>query len=217
MLRWTGWTGWRCCYNGSCLLHDPERQATIRAGEIAATERQRLLTNQPQAALSYGVPPHRRHIDSLSLWSRWRHFDVTNHGKFKRTGMKILATLATIDSVGKDWDDKIIIHAAEGFECEHGENPLTWPIAYLGYPEHRAVDQTFSYQPLTEPLSLPNLFRKFPPYRIIAGIEEMTQQTCRRCRSLVDWFYMKLRLRQVKLIKSFLSAVTRLADDFKIC
>ena len=105
-------------------FNDPERQATIKSGEIAGMNVQRIVNEPTAAALAYG-----KHLSGNR--SRVLVFDLGG-GTFDVTVMevrgqeiKILATNGDHRLGGKDWDDKIILYTAKHFEIEHGENPLS--------------------------------------------------------------------------------------------
>ena len=104
-------------------FHDAEREATRNAGQIAGLNVLQVLNEPTAAALAYG-------IDQLGDEQTVLVFDLGG-GTFDVTIMKVagseiemIATNGDHRLGGKDWDDKIIVHAAERFEIEHGENPL---------------------------------------------------------------------------------------------
>ena len=110
-------------------FHDAERQATRNAGKIAGLNVLQVLNEPTAAALAYG-------IDQLGYEQTVLVFDLGG-GTFDVTIMKVagskiemIATNGDHRLGGKDWDDKIIIHVAEMFEIEHGENPLQDLRAY---------------------------------------------------------------------------------------
>ena len=110
-------------------FNDPERQATIRAGEIAGLNVRRIINEPTAAALSYGMHHSGDTSTVLVFDLGGGTFDVTI---MKVTGqeMTILATDGDHRLGGKDWDDTIIQYAAEQFEIEHGVNPLDDNSAY---------------------------------------------------------------------------------------
>lgn len=166
-------------------FNDPERQATIRAGEIAGLNVQRIINEPTAAALSYGVH-HTGDTSTVLVFDLGGGtFDVTIM-EVKGQEMKILATNGDHRLGGKDWDDKIIIHAAEGFESEHGENPLTDLSAYLDI-QTRAVDAKIQLSTLNRATIITNYAGKSHRIELTRQeFEEMTNNLVERCRSLVD-------------------------------
>ena len=108
---------------------EAEREATRNAGIIAGLEVLQVLNEPTAAALAYGV-------DQLDTDQNVFVFDLGG-GTFDVTVMevsgaaiKMVATNGDHRLGGKDWDDKVIMHVAEAFEAEHGDNPLEDLAAY---------------------------------------------------------------------------------------
>ena len=110
-------------------FHDVERQATRNAGKIAGFNVLQVLNEPSAAALAYGINQLGYEQTVLVFDLGGGTFDVTI---MKVAGSKIemIATNGDHRLGGKDWDDKIILHVAEMFEIEHGENPLQDLRAY---------------------------------------------------------------------------------------
>jgi molecular chaperone DnaK len=102
---------------------DPERRATLRAGELAGLHVLKLINEPTAAAFAYG-------LDHKGTEARVLVFDLGG-GTFDATlvdlggsDIKVLATHGDHRLGGKDWDDEIIKHMAEAFERKHGISPL---------------------------------------------------------------------------------------------
>ena len=109
--------------------NDPERQATIRAGEIAGLNVQHIINEPTAAALSYGMHHIGNKLTVLVFDLGGGTFDVTIM-EVDRQELNILATNGNHRLGGKDWDDRIIEDFAENFEIEHGVDPLEDSYAY---------------------------------------------------------------------------------------
>ena len=166
-------------------FNDPERQATIRSGEIAGLNVQRIINEPTAAALSYG-----RHLSGdtstvLVFDLGGGTFDVTVM-EVKGQEMKILGTNGDHRLGGKDWDDKIITHTAERFESEHGGNPLTDLPTYLDI-QAKSVDAKIQLSTLNRATIITNHARKSQRIELTRQeFEAMTTHLVERCRSLVD-------------------------------
>ena len=166
-------------------FNDPERQATIRAGEIAGLNVQRIINEPTAAALAYG-----KHLSSdrstvLVFDLGGGTFDITIM-EVKGQEMKILVTNGDHRLGGKDWDDKIIIHTAEQFEIEHGENPLTELSTYQDI-QARAVEAKIQLSTLNKAAIITNYAGKSHRLQLTRQeFEAMTTDLVERCRSLVD-------------------------------
>ena len=166
-------------------FNDPERQATIRAGELAGLNVQRIINEPTAAALAYG-----KHLSGDT--SKVLVFDLGG-GTFDVTvlevegqEMTILATHGDHRLGGKDWDDKIILHVAERFEREQGEDPLMDPAAYLDI-QTRAVDAKIQLSTLSRATIITNYAGKSDRLQLTQQeFEDMTVNLVERCRSLVD-------------------------------
>ena len=174
-------------------FNDPERQATIRSGEIAGLNVQRIVNEPTAAALSYG-----RHLSGdtstvLVFDLGGGTFDVTVM-EVKGQEMKILATNGDHRLGGKDWDDKIITHVAERFESEHGEKPLTELSTYLD-TQTRSVDAKIQLSTLNKATIITNHAGKSQRIELTRQeFEAMTANLVERCRSLVDVVLYEVKL-----------------------
>ncbi len=104
-------------------FNDPERTATIAAGELAGLKVLQVLNEPTAAALAFG-------IDKLGSDQTIFVFDLGG-GTFDVTIMEIeggnlrmLATNGDHRLGGKDWDDILVNVVADEFDRLHGENPL---------------------------------------------------------------------------------------------
>lgn len=166
-------------------FNDPERQATIRAGEIAGLKVRRIINEPTAAALSYGMHHSGDTATVLVFDLGGGTFDVT---VMEVTGneMKILATNGDHRLGGKDWDDKIIVHTAKLFESEHSENPLTDLATYLEI-QARAIDAKIQLSTLNRATIITNYAGKSHSLQLTRReYEEMTVDLVERCRSLVE-------------------------------
>ena len=166
-------------------FNDPERQATIRSGEIAGLNVQRIVNEPTAAALAYG-----RHLSGdrstvLVFDLGGGTFDVTVM-EVRGQEMKILATNGDHRLGGKDWDDKLIIHTAEHFENEHGENPLIDLSTYQDI-QARVVEAKIQLSTLNRAAIITNYAGKSHRLQLTRQeFEAMTTHLVERCRSLVD-------------------------------
>ena len=166
-------------------FNDPERQATIRSGEIAGLNVQRIINEPTAAALAYGKHLSGNRSTVLVFDLGGGTFDVTII-EVKGQEMKILATNGDHRLGGKDWDDKLITYAAERFEIEHGENPLTDLSAYQDL-QARAVEAKIQLSALNRAAIITNYAGKSHRLQLIRQeFETMTTDLVERCRSLVD-------------------------------
>ena len=104
-------------------FQEAEREATRNAGTIAGLKVLQVLNEPTAAALAYG-------IDQLGSDQNVFVFDLGG-GTFDVTVMNVsgaairmVATHGNHRLGGKDWDDQLILHVAETFKAEHGDNPL---------------------------------------------------------------------------------------------
>ena len=104
-------------------FHDAEREATRNAGRIAGLNVLQVLNEPTAAALAYGMDQLGSNQNVFVFDLGGGTFDVTIMS-VSESEIQMLATNGDHRLGGKDWDDKIIMHVAEMFEIEHGENPL---------------------------------------------------------------------------------------------
>lgn len=166
-------------------FNDPERQATIRAGEIAGLNVLRIINEPTAAALSYGLHHSGGTAIVLVFDLGGGTFDVAIM-KVTAQEMKILATNGDHRLGGKDWDDKIIVHTAKLFEREHGVNPLTDLATYLEI-QARAIDAKIQLSTLNRSTIITNFAGKSHSLQLTRQeYEDMTVDLVERCRSLVE-------------------------------
>ena len=110
-------------------FHDAEREATRNAGKIAGLNVLQVINEPTAAALAYGIDELGSDQNVFVFDLGGGTFDVTIM-KVSGTKIKMIETNGDHRLGGKEWDDKIIVHVAEVFESEHGENPLADLHAY---------------------------------------------------------------------------------------
>ena len=108
---------------------DAEREATRNAGKIAGLNVLHVMNEPTAAALAYGIDVHGSDQNVFVFDLGGGTFDVTVM-KVSGSKLEMIATNGDPRLGGKDWDDKIIVHVAQMFEEEHGENPLQDLHAY---------------------------------------------------------------------------------------
>ena len=110
-------------------FRDAEREATRNAGKIAGLNVLQVMNEPTAAALAYGVDIHGSDQNVFVFDLGGGTFDVTVM-KVSGSKLEMIATNGDHRLGGKDWDDQIIVHVAQVFEEEHGENPLQDLHAY---------------------------------------------------------------------------------------
>ena len=145
-------------------FNDPQRKATITAGEIAGLNVRRIINEPTAAALSYGTHLSGGQSMILVFDLGGGTFDVTIM-EVKGEEMNVLATDGDHRLGGKDWDEKIINHVAEHFAMEHGANPLTDPSASRDLRE-RAVDAKIALSALSSTTLNVNYAGKFLRFQL---------------------------------------------------
>ena len=166
-------------------FNDLERQATIRAGEIAGLNVQRIINEPTAAALSYGMHHNSDTSTVLVFDLGGGTFDVTI---MEVTGqeMKILATDGDHRLGGKDWDDRIIEYVADTFEIEHSINPLDDNAAYQDL-QMRSVDAKIQLSTRNRTRIITNYARKSQFLELTREkFEEMTINLVEQCKSTID-------------------------------
>ena len=166
-------------------FNDAERQATIRAGELAGLRVLRILNEPTAAAVAYGL---NRRVDAAKVLV----FDLGG-GTFDVTimevageAMNMVATNGDHRLGGKDWDDKLIVSMAEQFEREHGANPLVDLHAYQDI-QARAVEAKMQLSSLNRAALVANYAGKSLRLQLTRPeFEAMTSDLVERCRSLVE-------------------------------
>ena len=110
-------------------FNDHQRQATLRAGELAGLRVLKLINEPTAAAFAYG-------LNNADSNKRVLVFDLGG-GTFDCTichidgrDINVNATNGDHQLGGKDWDDALIRYAAQCFEEKHGMDPLEDLAAY---------------------------------------------------------------------------------------
>jgi molecular chaperone DnaK len=99
-----------------------ERQATIKAGELAGLDVIRLINEPTAAATAYGLNNLGRDMRCLVCDLGGGTFDVTIID-LEGNDIHVRATAGDNHLGGKDWDDCLIAYAAEQFKEKHGLDP----------------------------------------------------------------------------------------------
>ena len=105
-------------------FNDHQRRATIRAGERAGLEVLKLVNEPTAAAFAYGLDHRGERSRFLVFDLGGGTFDVTMVDLDDRD-INVIATSGDHLLGGKDWDDRIIAHAAAAFREKHGVDPLS--------------------------------------------------------------------------------------------
>ena len=96
---------------------DPERRATIRAGELAGLNVLRIISEPTAAAFAYGVRPTTQKANYLVYDLGGGTFDVSIV-ELAPDDLRVISTEGDHQLGGKDWDDWLINYLASQFEEE---------------------------------------------------------------------------------------------------
>ena len=107
---------------------DPQRKATIEAGQGAGLRVMRIINEPTAAALAYGLQTSGSQETVLIYDLGGGTFDVTL-ARISEGELAVLATAGDHDLGGKNWDDRIATYLAEKFEADTGTDPLDDPLA----------------------------------------------------------------------------------------
>jgi len=112
------------------FFDEPRRKSTADSGEMAGLAVLDIVNEPTAAALAYG-----EHLGYLTVTGAPREemkvlvydlgggtFDVTLI-QLKPGDLRTLATDGDVRLGGRDWDQRLVNHAAEAFLSEHGEDP----------------------------------------------------------------------------------------------
>ncbi len=166
-------------------FNDAERQATIRAGEIAGLKVHRIINEPTAAAIAYGMNQSGGKSRVLVFDLGGGTFDVTIM-EVDGQEMKILATNGDHRLGGKDWDDAIIVYVAEMFKSEHGEDPLQDLHTYQDL-QLNAISAKESLSQRQKALIICNYNGKSSRVELTREkFEELTSNLVERCKSCVD-------------------------------
>src|SRR5436309_4783789 len=107
---------------------DPQRKATIEAGNAAGLEVLRIINEPTAAALAYGLQKTGVTETVLIYDLGGGTFDVTV-ARITPEEIAVLSTAGDHDLGGKNWDDRIATFLSERFAAETGVDPLDDPVA----------------------------------------------------------------------------------------
>lgn len=100
-----------------------QREATIKAGEMAGLQVLRIINEPTSAALAYGLDRHSGDQTVLVYDLGGGTFDVTIVQITKKL-IQVVATDGDHELGGKDWDDRIATYLGQQFFQDHGVDPL---------------------------------------------------------------------------------------------
>ncbi|MEN8219796.1 MAG: Hsp70 family protein [Pseudomonadota bacterium] len=104
-----------------------QREATIKAGEMAGLNVLRIINEPTAAALAYGLRSKNKTVLVYDLGGGT--FDVTLV-HIKPSNITVLATDGDHELGGKDWDDRIATYLGQRFLEDHKIDPLENIIAF---------------------------------------------------------------------------------------
>ena len=100
-----------------------QREATIEAGKRAGLRVLGILNEPTAAAIAYGFKERKEARNILVYDLGGGTFDVTI-ARVDDTSIQVLSTDGDYNLGGKDFDDRIVLHACEQFERDFGLDPL---------------------------------------------------------------------------------------------
>ena len=100
-----------------------QREATIRAGEMAGLNVLRIINEPTAAALAYGLDRVSGEQTVLVYDLGGGTFDVSLV-QINRETIRVIATDGDHELGGKDWDDRIATYLGQSFFQDHGVDPL---------------------------------------------------------------------------------------------
>ncbi len=166
-------------------FRDAEREATRSAGKIAGLNVLQVLNEPTAAALAYGLDQLGSDQTVFVFDLGGGTFDVTIT-KVSDSRIEMIATNGDHRLGGKDWDDAIIVHVAEMFESEHGENPLQALETYQDI-QLRAIAAKEALSRLQRARIVCNYNGKSSRVELTREkFEELTHDLVERCRGLCD-------------------------------
>lgn len=165
---------------------DPQRRATIEAGELAGLKVTQLINEPTAAAYAYGLHQLGKNQRVLVFDLGGGTFDVTIV-EINGNNIEVKATNGDHQLGGKDWDEVLMQYIAEQFETEHGIDPYADEIDR----------QILKEKALATKISLSNL----PQSNIIYGckrklsklalsrerFEDLSSSLLDKCRLLTDF------------------------------
>lgn len=164
---------------------DPQRRATMEAGEMAGLNVVQVINEPTAAAYSYGLHKLGKDQRVLVFDLGGGTFDVTVI-EISGDRIEVKATNGDHQLGGKDWDEALIQYIAEKFERTYKINPYSDEADY----------QTLKEKALAAKISLSNL----PKVNVIYGckgktlkeeitrqkFEEITSRLVNQCRMLTE-------------------------------
>ncbi len=107
---------------------DPQRKATLDAGQLAGLNVLRIINEPTAAALAYGLQKTGLSETVLIYDLGGGTFDVTV-ARITSEEIIVLSTVGDHDLGGKNFDDRIATFLAEKFRADTGLDPLDDPVA----------------------------------------------------------------------------------------
>jgi len=106
-----------------------QREATIKAGEIAGLKVLRIINEPTAAALAYGIAKSSSRQTVIVYDLGGGTFDVTIV-RITKSAIEVIGTDGDHELGGKDWDDRIASYLGECFRDDHGIDPLDDSITF---------------------------------------------------------------------------------------
>jgi len=106
-----------------------QREATIKAGEIAGLKVLRIINEPTAAALAYGISKNSSRQTALVYDLGGGTYDVTIV-RITKSAIEVIGTDGDHELGGKDWDDRIATYLGECFRDDHGIDPLDDSITF---------------------------------------------------------------------------------------
>lgn len=104
-------------------FNNSQREATIKAGELAGFHVLRIINEPTAAAIAYGLNEVKDNRNIMVYDLGGGTFDVTI-ASINENEINVLSTNGDHSLGGKDWDDRLAAHFCELFEMEHDMDPL---------------------------------------------------------------------------------------------
>ncbi len=177
---------------------DPQRRATIEAGEMAGLNVIQVINEPTAAAYSYGLHKLGRDQRVLVFDLGGGTFDVTVM-EISGDRIEVKATNGDHQLGGKDWDEALIQHIADKFQKAYRVNPY----------DDEADYQSLKEKALSAKISLSNL----PKVNVIYGckgktmkeeitrqkFEEITSRLSNQCRMLTELVLKEAKYRKTDI------------------
>lgn len=182
-------------------FNDGQREATIKAGQLAGLNVLRIINEPTAAALAYGVHKigSKQHVLVFDLGGGT--FDVTVM-RIEGNHIQMLATNGDHLLGGKDWDDEIIKYVSEQFQTRFGLDPLDDLQAYHDI-QSRSVQAKIALSSRPKTSLVCNFSGKSLNIEITKDLlEKITAHLVDRCKTLVE-----IVLDEAKLKSSLIDTV----------